>query len=173
MPSIEQILEVLSRVNDPELHRSLTDLKMVRDVKIHDHNVYVTLALTVPDCPLKSQIEQDVRSAILVLPEVKEVNVDITAMTKDERRSILGEPSEGSAVQYNHVQHIVAVMSGKGGVGKSLVTSLLAVALAQSGFQVGCWMPTLPDQVFQSYSACAVPWGSARLASARSPAKPV
>lgn len=137
MPSIEQILEALSRVNDPELHRSLTDLKMVRDVKIHDHSVHVTLALTVPNCPLKSQIEQDVRTAILALPEVENVMVNMTAMSDEERRAILGEPSEGSAVQYNHVQHVVAVMSGKGGVGKSLVTSLLAVALAQSGFQVG------------------------------------
>ena len=61
----------------------------------------------------------------------------MTTMTEQERKAIMGEPKEGSAAQYNHIQHVVAVMSGKGGVGKSLVTSILAVALAQSGYQVG------------------------------------
>jgi ATP-binding protein involved in chromosome partitioning len=57
----DKVLEVLAHVNDPELHRSLTDLKMVRDVGIHDGKVEVTITLTVPNCPLKSQIEADVR----------------------------------------------------------------------------------------------------------------
>jgi Mrp family chromosome partitioning ATPase/NifU-like protein involved in Fe-S cluster formation len=133
----DKIREVLSQVNDPELHRSLTDLKMVRDVQVHGGKVEVTIALTVPNCPLKSQIEADVRSAITALPEVKQVSVKLISMTDEERKAIFGEPKEGTAAPYNHIKRVVAVMSGKGGVGKSLVTGLLATALARAGYQVG------------------------------------
>jgi ATP-binding protein involved in chromosome partitioning len=133
----EIIFAALSKVNDPELHHSITDLKMVRDIQVNDHSVEVTIALTIPDCPLKEQIEADVYAAIIELPEVEEVAVEMTEMTDEERKAVLGEPKEGSASRYNHIQRVIAVMSGKGGVGKSLVTSILAVALAQSGYRVG------------------------------------
>jgi ATP-binding protein involved in chromosome partitioning len=131
------VIEALSKVIDPELHRSLTDLKMVRDVTIRNKTVEVTIALTIPDCPLKDQIEADVYAAIINLPEVEEVTIHMENMTEKERKTLFGEPAEGSASQYNRVQHVIAVMSGKGGVGKSLVTSILAVALSQSGYRVG------------------------------------
>jgi ATP-binding protein involved in chromosome partitioning len=137
MLSKEEVLTALSKVNDPELHRSITDLKMVRAVQVKSHSVEVTIALTVPDCPFKDQIEADVYAAIIKLPEVEEVAVNMTEMTEQERKAVIGEPKEGSASQYNHIQRVIAVMSGKGGVGKSLVTSILAVALAQSGYRVG------------------------------------
>jgi Mrp family chromosome partitioning ATPase len=110
---------------------------MVRDVQVKDRSVDVTIALTIPDCPMKDQIEADVYSAIIEIPEVEAVAVHMTTMTEQERKAIMGESKQGSAAQYNHIQHVVAVMSGKGGVGKSLVTSTLAVALAQSGYRVG------------------------------------
>lgn len=137
MVNKEKVLEVLAKVNDPELHRSLTDLKMVREVGIHDGEVDITIALTVPNCPLKAQIEADVRAAITALPEVQQVHVQLTSMTEEERKVLFGESKEGSAVQYNRIRRVVAVMSGKGGVGKSLVTGLLAIALARDGYQVG------------------------------------
>ncbi len=137
MPSQDQVLEALSHVNDPELHRSLTDLKMVREVQVRGSKVEITIALTVPNCPLKSQIEADVRAAVSALPDVKQVSVKLTAMTDNERKAIFGEPKEGAAAQYNHIKRVVAVMSGKGGVGKSLVTGLLAAGLARAGYQVG------------------------------------
>ncbi len=133
----EQVLEALSHVIDPELHRSLTDLKMVREIQVRGDKVDVTIALTVPNCPMKAQIEADVHTAINALPGVGRVSVQMTAMTDEERKAVLGEPKEGSAAPYNHVKHVVAVMSGKGGVGKSLVTGLLACGLARKGFQVG------------------------------------
>jgi Mrp family chromosome partitioning ATPase/NifU-like protein involved in Fe-S cluster formation len=133
----DKVLEALAQVNDPELHRSLTDLKMVRDVRIHDGKVEVTIALTVPNCPLKDQIESDVHTAVAALPEVKQVSVQLTAMTEKERKALFGEPKEGTAIPYNHIKRVVAVMSGKGGVGKSLVTGLLATALAREGYKVG------------------------------------
>ncbi len=137
MLSKDKVIEALSQVNDPELHRSLTDLKMVREINIYGSKVEVTIALTVPNCPLKSQIEADARAAIAAIPEVQQVSVKLTSMTDAERKAILGEPQEGSAAPYNHIKRVVAVMSGKGGVGKSLVTGLLATALRRAGYQVG------------------------------------
>jgi hydrogenase maturation protease len=133
----EKVLAALVHVYDPELHRSLTDLKMVRDVEIQDGKVEITVALTMPNCPLRAQIESDVRAAISTLPDVKQVSVKLTSMTEEERKAILGEIKEGAAAPYNHIQRVVAVMSGKGGVGKSLVTGLLATALVREGYQVG------------------------------------
>jgi ATP-binding protein involved in chromosome partitioning len=133
----DKILEALSHVKDPELHRSLTDLKMVRDVQIQDDKVVVSIALTVPNCPLKDQIEYDVRTAISALPGVKQVSVQLTSMTEEERKALLGNPKEGTAAPYNRIHRVVAVMSGKGGVGKSMVTGLLATAMAHEGYQVG------------------------------------
>jgi Mrp family chromosome partitioning ATPase len=133
----DKVLEALSHVNDPELHHSLTDLKMVRDVQVRGGNVNVTIALTLPNCPLKDQIESDVRAAITALSGVEQVSVHLTAMTDKERKVLFGEPKEGAATPYNHINRVVAVMSGKGGVGKSLITSLQATALARDGYQVG------------------------------------
>ncbi len=135
--SKEQILAALAKVNDPELHRSLTDLGMVRKVDIKGDTVEIILAITVPNCPFKSQIESDVRAAVGALPGVKEVVIQMGSMTDEERKALMGSPEEGSAAKYNHIQNVVAVMSGKGGVGKSLVTGLLATALAQKGYRTG------------------------------------
>jgi Mrp family chromosome partitioning ATPase len=135
--SKDQIIEALSHVEDPELHRSLTDLKMVRDVQLNGSNVEVTIALTVPNCPLEAQIESDARAAIAALPGVQQVTVHMTSMTDKERRSLFGEKKQGSASSYNQIKRVVAVMSGKGGVGKSLVTSLLATALVKKGYHIG------------------------------------
>ena len=137
MVSKEQVLNMLAHIQDPELHRSLTDLNMVRDVQIGEGVVSITLALTVPNCPLKDQIEADVRKVVGAMPGVTQVNVTLTAMTDEERKAIFGEPTEGTATQYNKIDRVVAVMSGKGGVGKSLVTALLATALARQGLRVG------------------------------------
>jgi Mrp family chromosome partitioning ATPase len=133
----EAVFDVLSKINDPELHRSLADLKMVREVYVHDDRVEVTIALTIPNCPMKDQIAADVQTALRALPGVEEVEVNLTTMTDEERKSVFGEPTEGMAAKYNRVKRIVAVMSGKGGVGKSLVTGLLATALVREGYQVG------------------------------------
>jgi Mrp family chromosome partitioning ATPase len=133
----DKVLEALARVNDPELHRSLTDLNMVRKVDIKENIVEISLAITVPNCPFKSQIEADVRAAVGTLPGVNEVVIHMGAMTDEERKALMGTSAEGTAAKYNHIQCVVAVMSGKGGVGKSLVTGLLATALVREGYQVG------------------------------------
>ena len=111
---------------------------MVQDLRVTDGKVAFTLALTTLACPLKDQIEQEARQAVLALPGVQSVDIRLAEMTEQEKAKLHGgEQHEGLAEKLNHVKHVIAVMSGKGGVGKSLVAGLLAVALRRSGYQVG------------------------------------
>jgi Mrp family chromosome partitioning ATPase len=125
---------------DPELHRSLIDLGMVREVRITKGEVMVTLALTTLACPLKDRIVGDVKAAVGGLESVTGVEVELTEMTDEEKRRIgIGVPQQekGAAEELNDIHRVIAVMSGKGGVGKSLVSGLLAVALRREGQRVG------------------------------------
>jgi ATP-binding protein involved in chromosome partitioning len=135
MPNIEQIQQALTQVMDPELGKNVVEAGMVRDVQISEGNVNITLALTMLACPLREQLKTQVRDAVAALPGVECVTVELTAMTQEERQKLTARMSP--AVNLNQVGQIVAVMSGKGGVGKSSVTALLAVALKRRGLSVG------------------------------------
>jgi ATP-binding protein involved in chromosome partitioning len=133
-----QVRKALDGVMDPELHKSLIELGMVREVRIRKGQVEITLALTTIACPLKDQIVGDVKQAVGALGGVKAVEVELTEMTDEEKRRIgIGVPEKGAAEEMNEIHRVIAVMSGKGGVGKSLVSGLLAVALRREGHQVG------------------------------------
>jgi Mrp family chromosome partitioning ATPase len=133
-----QIRKALEGVMDPELNKSLIELGMVPEVAINKDRVDITLALTTLGCPLKDQIVEDVKRAVGALEGVKAVEVALTEMTEEERRRIgIGLPEKGSTEDLNHIRHVIAVMSGKGGVGKSLVSGLLAIALRRQGHEVG------------------------------------
>jgi ATP-binding protein involved in chromosome partitioning len=133
-----QIRKALEGVMDPELHKSLIELGMVPQVAIDKGHVDITLALTTLGCPLKDQIVDDVKRTVGALEGVKAVEVALTEMTEEEKRRIgIGVPEKGSAEDLNHIRHVIAVMSGKGGVGKSLVSGLLAIALRREGHEVG------------------------------------
>ncbi len=135
-----QVLDVLSGVLDPELGRNLVELGMIRDIKISDDNaVSFTIALTIAGCPLKTQIEKDARDAVMKLEGVKDVKITLGEMTAEERQAIFGStvPDLPKLNQFNKVGKVVAVMSGKGGVGKSSITALLACQLACQGKKVG------------------------------------
>jgi len=136
----KQVYDVLSGVLDPELGRNLVELGMVRNLHISTDNVVsFTLALTIAGCPLKNQMENDARMALLKLDGVKDVQITMGEMTEDERQAIFakGAPAMPKLNQFNKIDRVIAVMSGKGGVGKSSITALLACELARQGKKVG------------------------------------
>jgi Mrp family chromosome partitioning ATPase len=138
-----EVKEALKRVIDPELGRDLVELGMVRDVEIRDSEVGFALALTTLACPLQDQLRDEAEAALLALDGIKTVNIRLEEMTAQERQEALAKAGTSAqataplAAKLNKVDHVVAVMSGKGGVGKSLVSCLLAVALRREGQDVG------------------------------------
>jgi len=153
--SKEDVMAALKNVIDPELHISIVNLRMVKDVSIQGENVKIAVALTVGGCPLSETIAGDVKKAVMKLSGVKSVDVETTVMSKQEleelRKSIQSQmaatqPQKSTAggmppginrLERKGVRNVIAIMSGKGGVGKSFVTAALAVQLARLGYKVG------------------------------------
>jgi Mrp family chromosome partitioning ATPase len=138
MVTESNVRDALGRVQDPELGQSIVDLGMVRDLRITDGKAAFTLALTTLACPLKDRIVNDARLAVLSLDGIEDVDIQLAEMTAQEKANLhKGDPNEGAAEKLNHIEHVIAIMSGKGGVGKSLVAGLLATSLRRMGHAVG------------------------------------
>ncbi|MEP6908909.1 MAG: Mrp/NBP35 family ATP-binding protein [Actinomycetota bacterium] len=141
-PTPQQITEALGKVIDPELKRPVTELGMVREVLVEGANIAVTIALTVAGCPLRSSFENQVSEHVLPLPGVETVSIAFEVMSPDERaaltqklRGSVNERSKGISVDAS--TRVLAVASGKGGVGKSTLSVNLAAAFDRLGQRTG------------------------------------
>ena len=158
MVTMEQALEALRGVMDPELGRNIVELGMVKNLKIDDGKIGFTLALTTPACPLRDRMSNEARAALMSLDGVQQVDVKMGELTAEEKARIMPDKpqqQEGAAERLNDIKRVIAVMSGKGGVGKSLVSGLLAVALRRQGHRVGILDaditgPSIPRMLFST-----------------------
>ncbi|GAA1925308.1 Mrp/NBP35 family ATP-binding protein [Nocardioides lentus] len=144
VPTVERVTEALASVNDPEIKRPITELGMVDAVEVaEDGAVVVHVLLTVAGCPLKDTINRDVTAAVTALDGVTGVRVDLGVMDADQRGRLKETLAGGQAqreipfAQPGSLTRVIAVASGKGGVGKSSVTVNLALAMARDGLRVG------------------------------------
>jgi ATP-binding protein involved in chromosome partitioning len=149
------VVEALRPVEDPELHRSIVDLGMVKGVAIDGGVAAVRIALTVAGCPLRNEIQNRVSTAVVALDGIDRVDLDFTVMTDEERAAVRellhGDPASTAGTHQGHghaegreipfadpssTTRVLLIASGKGGVGKSSLTANLSIALAQRGHKV-------------------------------------
>mgnify|MGYP006277513119 FL=1 len=139
---MSQLLEALSKVIDPELRRPITELGMVEKAELNGGVVEVKVLLTISGCPMRDRLTQDINAALKSIPEVRSVNLEFGVMNDAQRQKVREIVSGGKAKEIpfaraDSLTRVIGISSGKGGVGKSSLTTNLAIALSKLGFQVG------------------------------------
>jgi len=140
MANKEDVMEVLRQIEDPELRKPLTDLDMIKSVEINDGQVSVDVLLTVPGCPLKKKITDDITEKVGQLKGVKKVEVNLGVMSDEQRKNLTAKvygkdhrraapvSDKPTPIAGDFAKRVIGVASGKGGVGKSTITANLALA---------------------------------------------
>jgi len=142
MTTVELIHTALASVHDPELHRSLPELGMVKSVEVTGSTAKLEILLTISGCPMRDRLQKDITEAVIAVPEIAAVEISFGVMDEAQRANIKkllrnGRESFISFAQKDSLTRVIGVASGKGGVGKSSLTANLAVASAQKGLRVG------------------------------------
>lgn len=133
----EEIINKLKKVMDPELGMNIIDANMIRNISIDEKNsVKIVLALTSPSCPLSDKIKEDIISNLREIQGINNIEVVTEVMPEEEARKLLSKAMIRKFPKMN-IKRIIAILSGKGGVGKSSITSLIAVTLVNMGYKVG------------------------------------
>ncbi len=139
----DAVMNILAGIEDPELKKPLTELDMVKSVAVEGGDVTIEINLTIPGCPMKAKIRDDITSGVSAVDGVKSVQVKFDAMSDEQLERLkqkLGHgqhPEPDQQPKLTYAKRFIAVASGKGGVGKSTVTANLAVAMARLGHKVG------------------------------------
>ncbi|MCL1588248.1 MAG: Mrp/NBP35 family ATP-binding protein, partial [Actinomycetia bacterium] len=142
MVTTQDVTSALRHVMDPELHADIVDLGMVGDISIEGSLVTVGLALTIASCPMRGQIESDIKRRVGAVPGIDDVAIKISVMSQDQRstlmeRARLNARENATPTAVNPSTRVIAVSSGKGGVGKSSLSANLALAIKEQGHSVG------------------------------------
>lgn len=138
----DEVLAVLGTINDPELHRTLTELKMVESVEVVGETAHIKILLTISGCPMKDRLTSDIEKGVGAINGISKVQLTFGAMTQEQRDYVKSLMRSGKErvipfAQPESLTRVVGIASGKGGVGKSSLTTNLAVATAEAGFKVG------------------------------------
>ena len=139
---MSDLLKVLGEVIDPELRRSITELGMVERAEIIGAEAKIKVLLTISGCPMRDKLTQDIKAAVAKLPEVSDVSIEFGVMSDEQRQKVReivrgGKSKEIPFARPDSLTRVIGISSGKGGVGKSSVTTNLAIAIAKHGHKVG------------------------------------
>ena len=142
MSKNDLLLKHLSSVYDPELGVNIVDLGMVKDIAHENDKVTIKLALTIASCPMRSQIESEITRKLELIENVSSVEIEIVEMNQDERTAVMEKArlrarENAEPTKINPKTRVLAIGSGKGGVGKSTISTNIAVGLNNSGYKVG------------------------------------
>ncbi len=151
---MSQLLEALSKVIDPELRRSITELGMVERAELVGGKAEIKVLLTISGCPMRDKLTEDIYAALSSIAGVKEIALEFGVMTDIQREKVReivrgGKAKEIPFARPDSLTRVIGVSSGKGGVGKSSLTANLAIAVAQKVIESEFWMLTSTDTQYQ------------------------